>query len=173
MGGIIMNENIDLTKILEGCPYGTSFYNSVYGAVIFVGITSDFYHPILLESYNPNSALRETICITKYGREKFDYDGECTLFPSKNQRDWSKFKRFWDKPKDERFDVNTLKPFDKVLSRNPYNKLWSPNLFGYLLFDEVRCVDGNWYCVIPYNEDTKHLVGTKNDCPEYYKWWEK
>jgi len=22
------------------------------------------------------------------------------------------------------------------------------------------------------NDDTKHLVGTTYDCPEYYKWWE-
>lgn len=100
--------------------------------------------------------------------------GECIIFPSKDQRDWSKFERFWDKPKKvDKFDVNILQPFDKVLSRNPYNKLWSPNLFGYLLTDEVRCIDGNWYCVIPYNEETKHLVGTNKDCPEYYKWWEK
>lgn len=30
-----MNENIDLTKILEGCPVGTKFYSSVYGKVDF------------------------------------------------------------------------------------------------------------------------------------------
>lgn len=24
-----------------------------------------------------------------------------------------------------------------------------------------------------YNEETKHLVGTREDCPEYYKWWEE
>ena len=26
---------------------------------------------------------------------------------------------------------------------------------------------------IPYNEETKHLLGTKEYCPEYYKWWEE
>ena len=26
MGGIKMNENIDLTKILEGCPKGTTLF---------------------------------------------------------------------------------------------------------------------------------------------------
>ena len=24
---------------------------------------------------------------------------------------------------------------------------------------------------IPYNDETRHLVGTKEDCPEYYKTW--
>ena len=31
MGGVSMNENLDLTKILEGCPMGTVFYSTVYG----------------------------------------------------------------------------------------------------------------------------------------------
>lgn len=26
---------------------------------------------------------------------------------------------------------------------------------------------------IPYDEKTMHLVGTKDDCPEYYKWWDE
>ena len=48
-------------------------------------------------------------------------DAECTVFPSKDQRDWSKFERFWDKTeKADRFDPNTLKPFDKILVRKVY-----------------------------------------------------
>ena len=30
-----MNENIDLTKILEGCPKGTELYSTIYGKVRF------------------------------------------------------------------------------------------------------------------------------------------
>ena len=30
-----MNENLDLTKILDGCPKGTKFYSSNYGDVTF------------------------------------------------------------------------------------------------------------------------------------------
>lgn len=166
-----MNENLDLTKILEGCPQGTEFYHACYGRVWFVGIDLYSNHPITLSTVN--SCIAD-ISVTRKGTFSIRHNGECLLFPSKEQRDWSKFERFWDKPKKvDKFDVNTLQPFDKVLSRNPYNKLWSPNLFGYLLTDEVRCIDGNWYCVIPYNEETKYLVGTNKDCPEYYKWWEK
>ena len=29
-----------------------------------------------------------------------------------------------------------------------------------------------WRRCIPYNDDTKHLIGSADDCPEYYKWWE-
>ena len=170
-----MNENLDLTKILDGCPLYTKFYSTIYGDVSFTGISDDSssFNPIELVACTKPIMLCTNIYLTKDGKMDYNYDGECTLFPSKDQRDWSKFERFWNKPKIEKFDVNTLQPFDKVLSRNPYNKLWSPNLFGYLLTDEVRCIDGNWYCVIPYNEETKHLLGTREDCPEYYKWWEE
>ena len=93
--------------------------------------------------------------------------------PSKDQRDWSKFERFWDKPKVERFDVNTLHPFDRILARDRSDEVWSIDLFshrdGYVMIG----LFANWYHVIPYNGETNHLVGTTDDCPEYYKWWEK
>lgn len=39
--------------------------------------------------------------------------------------------------------------------------------------NRITCVTyGNVKC-IPYNEETKHLAGKRDDCPEYYKWWEK
>lgn len=37
----------------------------------------------------------------------------------------------------------------------------------------VYCSGEYFKVCIPYNEETKHLVGTKDDCPEYYKWWEE
>ena len=46
MGGITMNENLDLTKILEGCPKGTEFYHAGFGRVWFVGIDLDSDYPI-------------------------------------------------------------------------------------------------------------------------------
>ena len=45
--------------------------------------------------------MENDIYLAKDGRVEYGFDGECTLFPSKDQRDWSKFKRFWDKPKVE------------------------------------------------------------------------
>lgn len=163
-----MNENLDLTKILEGCPKGIDFYHTVYGTVLFNSIDLDSEYPIrfIVGKNQINS-------VTKSGLVLSDYKGECVFFPSKDQRDWSKFERFWDKPKKEKFDVNTLQPFDKVLMRTNERSIWEPDFFGYK--------DGNWIMgvtvgnveCIPYNEETKHLIGTKEDCPEFYKWWEK
>ena len=163
-----MNKNLDLTKILEGCPKGFPFYHTVYGTVFFNSVSLDSKYPIrfIIDKNLANS-------VTKSGLAISDYKGECILFPSKDQRDWSKFERFWDKPKKEKFDVNTLQPFDKVLMRTDERSIWEPDFFGYK--------DGNWIMgvtvgnveCIPYNEETKHLVGTKEDCPEFYKWWEE
>ena len=37
----------------------------------------------------------------------------------------------------------------------------------------VVCSSDYWKQCIPYNDETKNLVGIDNDCPEYYKWWKK
>ena len=169
-----MNENIDLTKILDGCPEGTKFYSSNYGNVQFIGINLASPYPIRLMAKNADNDIIE-VSVTKRGTHHPHFDGECTLFPSKEQRDWSKFVRFWDKPKRERFDPKILQPFDKVLVRdNPLSK-WRPDFFGFTVQHETYsiCTGSFWYQCIPYNEEPKHLVGTKEDCPEFYKWWEK
>ena len=164
-----MNENLDLTKILEGCPKGTEFYSTVYGEVTFVEIDSSFIRPIIIRD-NFTGSRRN---ITSAGRALCGC-GECTLFPSKDQRDWSKFVRFWEKPKVQKFDLKTLQPFDKILARDYVSGRWSIDFFSYKKDDDcIRGLVYNWYQVIPYNEETKHLLGTKEDCPEYYKWWEK
>ena len=167
-----MNENLDLTKILEGCPNGTKLYSTVLGDVIFMWVNSeDKLYPIVLKTHN--ECTRES-CIaysTTDGRYRYDYNGECTLFPSKDQRDWSKFERFWDKPKIKKFDINTLQPFDKILVRDCPNELWNIDLFSHKTGNIAKGLFSNWCYVIPFNEETKHLVDTRNDCPEYYKWW--
>lgn len=172
-----MNENLDLTKILEGCPKGTKLYSTVNGEVIFQNVASfSCNYPITTTAYNKNANSMKKACFAKDGIYMLDYDGECVLFPSKDQRDWSKFERFWDKPKVERFDVNTLQPFDKILVRNHPADPWRTTIFGYIIEypdKTIDCAGFYWKCCIPYNEETKYLVGTNDDCPEYYKWWEE
>ena len=181
-----MNENLDLTKILEGCPKGTKLYSTVNGEVIFQNVASfSCNYPITTTAYNKNANSTKKVCFAKDGIYMLDYDGECVLFPSKDQRDWSKFERFWEKPKVKKFDSKTFQPFDKVLARCT-ESVWVPTLFGYFIDgadkdplspfengERVVCVDIGYQQCIPYNDDTKHLVGTLNDCPEYYKWWEE
>ena len=182
MGGIVMNENIDLTKILEGCPKGTKFYSTVYGEVTFAMITNSSKMPIELKYYTLDKFVLSTL-VSKDGQVEYNCDGECTLFPSKDQRDWSKFVRFWDKksldkPVTEKFDPKTLQPWDKILVRkvhSPFNiSPWSCEYFSYINPNTPHLVNGiasRYEICIPYNDETKHLRGTTDDCPEYYKWW--
>ena len=169
-----MNENIDLTKILYGCPEGTKFYSTIFGEVSFVGICLSSSYPIKVKAHNKHDGTTINEPFTIDGKYAESYDGECTLFPSKEQRDWSKFERFWDKPKIKKFDMNTLQPFDKVLVRDSLFTHWQIDFFGYINNRKklVGC-STYWNMGIPYNGETIHLVGTRKDCPEYYKWWEE
>ena len=161
-----MNENIDLTKILKGCPKGTKLYSSSYGEVEFESIDYSLHCPIKV-----TGNVYYLCFFTKEG--KLVDTGECTLFPSQTQRDWAKFERFWDKPKVEKFDVNTLQPFDRVLVRFSNNLNWQIGLFGYKYENLIYSNGTVYYQCVPYNDETKHLLGTTEDCPDYYKWWEK
>ena len=171
MGGIVMNENIDLTKILEGCPKGTTFYSPLFGEVCLEEIRKKHPYPIKFSLYKEPNAYG---VVTKEGTYSRCYNGECIFFPSKDQRDWSKFERFWDKPKVEKFDPKTLQPFDKLLVRPHSCAHWRPDFYAFKINATVRTIGGcDSRMCIPYNDDTKYLVGTTQDCPKYYKWWKE
>ena len=163
-----MNENIDLTEILKDCPKGTKLYSTVYGVVRFDGIDKDRNYPI---SLYVNPTVFTTV--TSDGRLDKNYNGECTLFPSKDQHDWSKFKA--PLYKKDKFDPRTLNPFHKVLIWKELDRTWMPTLFTFLDFSleypRMR-YDSLAVKVIPYNDDTKHLLGKSVEAPEYYRYWE-
>ena len=174
-----MNENLDLTIILKGCPEGTEFYSSVYGRLKYLSMyVSSSASKISFAVVDSRNIIDDTPITIYYYRDGKIYpnEGECTLFPSRDHRDWSKFERFWDKPKVEKFDPKTLKPFDKVLVRNDSLGSWRCDLlshFNKFSGDPLFISTQYWHECIPYNEDTKYLLGTKREAPEYYKWWEE
>ena len=169
-----MNENIDLTKILKDCPKGTKFYSYIFGEeTYFQGISLYKGNPVPIHICGEFGEC-QSFYLSHKGHPVADRFGECVIFPSKNQRDWSKFKAPWYKK--ERFDPKTLKPFDKVLVRMGKNEhKWLCDLFSYFNNDSCK-YHGVGYCAtycIPYNDDTKHLVGTTEEAPEYYRYWEE
>lgn len=87
-------------------------------------------------------------------------------FEIKDQRDWSKFKA-----PVEKFDYSTLQPFDKVLVRDSDNSFWKCNFLSQMFNHTAYCVGSYWDQMIPYNDETKHLVGTNNMPDEKYIWW--
>ena len=81
-----MNENLNLLEILKDAPKGTRLYCTIWGEMGLVRISA--------------------YCVTCKSKCGIEWDfknnghllgsstegGECVLFPSKEQRDWSKFK---------------------------------------------------------------------------------
>lgn len=276
-----MNENLNLVEILKDCPKGTQLYSTAFGDVYFYGISDNEEYPICI-AVAGNSDYRT---LTYDGKLWRDYGGECILFPSREQRDWSKFnpkkdglvstcefkdgdilsyqckgfnnrsiyiyryhkrfntsyyvalsgddnefridntgkwalngyndtvrfatedekKKLFQAIKDNgykwnaetktleklvrpKFDPKTLKPFDKILMRDHSTDEWDIGYFSYIKydlsgFDLSDCEEEgefliytaggpNYWYAVPYNEDTKHLVGTDSEAPEYYRYWE-
>ena len=159
-----MNKDLNLEKILKYCQKGTKLYSTVFGEVKLEEVKENSKYPIMVK---PKIGGFESF--TSSGRWMENYDGECTLFPSKEQRDWSKFK-----PKQPKFDPNTLKPFDKVLVRYA-NFKWKVDFFSYYevtLSYHYSCISDYYKYCIPYNDDNKHLVDTKDEAPVFYRYWE-
>ena len=167
-----MNENLNLVEILKDCPKGTKLYTPIWGEVVFIEVrkNKNCPYPICI---NTNAASSYTY-LAKDGRYLINREeSECILFPSKDQRDWSKFTAPWLKK--ERFNPNTLQPFDKVLARNDIED-WSCMFFSHIIKDEETypyACGYDWFTqCIPYNDDTKHLLGTNKEAPEFYRYWE-
>ena len=159
---------LNLCEILKDCPKGTKLYSPAFGEeTYFVGITScqDDVKPIIIRvGYEEG----DIYCLSSNGHLYADDYGECCIFPSKEMRDWSKFTAPWLKK--ERFDPKTLKPFDKIIFKG--HGMWFCGLFSHI-HNSYACVGETYYkCVIPYNDDTKHLLGTKDEAPDFHKYWE-
>ena len=162
-----MNENLNLVEILKDSPKGTKLYSTVYGEVEFDGIRNGSEHPVRFVKSDVSFGS-----VTAQGLFFSNSDGECTLFPSREQRDWSKFK-----PKKPKFDPKTLKPFTPVLVRDSCVYEWRCALYSHTR--EIKSSPYKYwttssvyeYC-IPYNDDTKHIVNTTDEAPEYYRYWE-
>lgn len=74
----------------------------------------------------------------------------------------------------DKFNINTLKPFDKVLVRGDVGQRWIIDFFGFM--DNKKgcpfvCVGHYVIQCVPYNGN-EHLLGKTKDCDDFYKTWE-
>ena len=78
--------------------------------------------------------------------------------------------KIWNAEKKQVVDLKikwmALKPFDKVITRNAYDDIWTANIFSHMNsygeYVAIGCVGGYHYC-LPYNEETAHLLGTTDE----------
>ena len=69
-----------------------------------------------------------------------------------------------------KFNISSLKPFDRVLVRNSDNNMWCASMFSHTWEGTYFCVGILHLQCIPY-EGNEHLLGTTNSCDEFYKNW--
>ena len=82
----------------------------------------------------------------------------------------SKENKVWNAEKKQVVDLKikwiTPKPFDRVITRNAYDDIWTANIFSHMNscgeYVTIGCACGYHYC-IPYNEETAHLLGTTDE----------
>lgn len=173
-----MSNNIDLVEKLKNCPRGTKLYCPLFGEVELQEVNDTVFsdYPINVITYHYTKQYPNGHPVL----EKFTSDGrylfycknnECVLFPSKDQRDWNKWE--YIKLKKVKFNPNVLKPFDKVLVRDYNDEVWFALLFSHINNKgKVNAEGCIWEEIVPYNDDTKHLIGTTKEAPEYYRYWE-
>lgn len=154
---------MNIAEILKHCPRDYRLYSPLFGEVTFYNITET-----KIRVYNLN----------KYCIYDFNHDGtfnvvngvestrECMLFPSKDQRDWSKF-RLPTKPGDIMMMIDGSCPF---ITTNVFNKN-APICYCSIGSDGKLVVHHTWYnnFYIPASEEAKKKLFDKI-AEAGYKW---
>lgn len=79
----------NLVSILKHCPEGTKLYSPIYGEVTLYSVNNRRIDVIATNCSDETTHIE----FSRLGRLILGYtNAECVLFPSKDQRDWDKFK---------------------------------------------------------------------------------
>lgn len=239
---------MNIIEILKKVPLGTKLYSPICGECIFENVISNTLFSVVAEGIK--------YYFLEDGRYKLE--GECCIFPSKDEKDWNKFQIFNNyKPGDiiyfvsksnrkyinilqdiknndlhnyvnllinnnnnillvnvyfdidnikeigfatkeekeilfkeienngykwneetktlvklikDKFDITTLKPFDKVLVRDCNTHVWKIDLFNSKGTYYFLTITGCYEQCIPF-EANKHLLDTVEKCDDYYINW--
>lgn len=152
---------MNIAEILKKFPKGTKLYSPIYGKIELVDVEDNELYSITCVTQKGNYKT-----FTSEGKIFNDYtDSECVLFPSKEQRDWSKYGAI-DQATDQKQETE-LKPFDKVLVRDRDDRKWGCDFFCHLGDKEgvFVCISSWWRQCIPY-EGNEHLLGTTKKTEE-------
>lgn len=160
---------VNVAEILKQVHVGTKLWSNIFGDVEFNYIeelTSDY----------PISVSDCYKCERKFTEQGYFYNmhknGECTLWPSKDHRAWDdEALRILSIEKKPETPFN-MQPFDKVLIRDDDEFRWNIDFFSHI--DDTQhcsyiCAFSSWEQCIPYNDETKHLLGTNQEPPEKYR----
>lgn len=148
---------MNIAEILKKCPKGTKLYSLVDGEVTLKNVFEIGPYPIGVAMDDGTIKYYTTDGLHFTNQRK---NGECVLFPSKDQRDWSKFGAS-DQVTDQEAK-HQFKPFDRVLARDSDDEFWFSEQFGHIDSDgRFICCGKKYSQCIPY-EGNEHLLGTTN-----------
>lgn len=132
-------ENINIADKLRHCKQGTKLYHLMFGEVEFDNLDKDDYINIITKDKENNFS---DYTVNQFGQYCSSYpDGECLLFPSKDNRDWNSFQ--------------VLEEGHRVMvSDNAQN--WSlrkyyKNNYVYL-FSENKVTSNTWSYIVPVED---------------------
>lgn len=103
--------------------------------------------------------------VDKTNRCYFGTLEECIGFSEQDQ---------WHLAPKPHYDISNFKPFDNVLTRHRDGCNWECNLFSrydHRLQNPFITCNSSYPQCIPFNDDTKHLLGTTDMCDEQYVNW--
>ena len=173
LGGKLNLETLEIEKIQPEFKNGdivtaTSDFDSIFIGVLKKNI-KDF----------PNNELRFYCALEN--KKQLAFDGlEVAIKAIKTSLATEKEKQLlfsalamggkaWDAEKKEIVDLKikwTPKTFDRVITRDFDDGVWSANIFSHMNsqgeYVSIGCVEGYAYC-LPYNEETAKLIGTTNN----------
>lgn len=147
----------NIAEILKDCPEGTKLYSLVHGECELVKVIPEqidiIYHGIYEMS------------LDEYGRA-FEH-GECLLFPSKDNRDWSTF----NKPKFKKGDFLKDEFGNIFICSEAYKTCWENEYLGVafcVLFNNMMFSDKDWIwrsCLVSYatEEEKQKLLKVIGD----------
>lgn len=125
-----MDKEINIVEILKDAPKGTKLWSPICGECILVLIDEKETFPIRCKAIDFVNNY-STIYFTSKGKYTITFNGgECTLFPSKENHDWSTFKV----PEQHKH----FEPFQKVLRIDDNNlgcKVWASDFYSH--YDET------------------------------------
>lgn len=121
-----------------------------------------------------DSSLSE-ILYDAYGSKIGAEDDERKLFLLEKEYEESQAVQ----PSEVRFHIAVLKPYDKILIQQG-NGMWLPSIMRGWILNKNRTIyrififsdNLSFKRIIPYNNETKHLAFTSDECPKFYRYWE-
>ena len=116
-----------------------------------------------------NSWIVASVSSEYYGLKLSNGSESIGVLPVSDQDNWELVPN--------KFDINTLKPFESsVLIRTENSDIWEGDIFvrydRNATVNKFHCIGGWYEKCIPF-KGNEWLLGTTNDCSNYYKTWKE